>query len=217
MAGIPIVTTAWISTCLKKREIISPDKDHCITALPPKEEVYSTNFQATPSNIDTKKRDFSTAVYGVPTLAAFRSHLMFENVSVFLCGSSWKTKTTLTKDIQLLLKEGGASMLTSASQATKFIKEEISVSIENATYPPVIAVLLCDDSESDAGCGITQNLAKEVRRFFKDNESSRTHIRIVNSKWVFDSISCAEALECDHYAPSSPLASSLWQEQTTRT
>jgi len=211
LAGIPIVDAAWCKACLTSKQVMTPEGDHCVTSLPTSLPFYMENFHL--STGIGKKRDFSTAVYGVPSLAACRHSepssrpsLLFQNVSVYICGLDWKNATTKTKDVQLLLREGGGTVLTSATQATKIVKEEVAMTSNQV-------VILCDESLTDSASGISSSLARAIRQIY-ESQNKHDHpapVLTVNSKWLFDSISCAKILESDRYKPDSPVATSLWR------
>ena len=200
---IPIVDVSWCESCLLSKQIIGPTSDHCITSLPTRSSFFMENL-ILGTGID-KKRDFSTAVYGVPSLVASRPFLLFQNVSVFICGTEWKKSATKLKDVQLLLREGGGVVLTSASQAVKVVNEELELASNKKV------VLLCDDSSTDSMSGISAPLAKAIRGLYDRSSKQDTPVLTVNSKWLFDSISCAKILECDRFQPCCPVAISLWR------
>jgi len=155
------------------------------------------------------KRDFSTAFYGVSSLVASRPSLLFQNTFVYICGSEWKKSTTMLKDVQLLLREGGGTILTSAAQTIKILREELDCASSSGKK----VILLCDDSSDSKYSGISAPLAKSIRHLFNGNLKSYAHAPVlaVNSKWLFDSISCAKLLECDHFQPTNPLAKAMWK------
>ncbi len=203
---IPIVDVAWCKSCLDKKKLIPPASHHCVTSLPTKNQCFM-DMDNLDIGIDLdQKRDFSTAMYGVPSLVAARPSLLFDNVSVFICGSEWKKSPTKLKDVQLLLREAGGTVLTAASQATKMVNGEL----ESEANDKII--FLCDQSSTDSKSGITAALAKSIReRYGKGCNQDGRMILIVNSNWLFDSISCAKQLDSTPFQPCSPLAISLWR------
>jgi hypothetical protein len=205
LAGIPIVDKSWCDACVDSKELLL-ESGHIVTSLPTKIPLFMRNMSDIKSIYD-KPRDLSTATFGIPSLAICRRSgqevLLFQNVYVFLAGNVWKHDTTKSKDIQLLVKEGGGSILTSASQSTKMVKEEIPGSEKQV-------VILCDDSNTDSASGITKALARAVSDLY-DRPIDRTPVFIVNSKWLFDSISCAKCLETEEYAPEHLIGISLWR------
>lgn len=205
LVGIPIVDVSWCKHIISTNKIIAPVCDQCITSLPTKLPHFMQN--CTLDSGLNKKRDFDTATYGVPSLVASRPSLLFDNTTIFLCGKDWKTSTTKSKDVQLLVRDGGGVVLTSATQTIKGVEEASETSSSHRI------VLLCDDSSQNAGNGISSPLAKVIRRFYdhKTDEKRVPPVIIVNSAWIFDSISCAALLEANRFRPCSPLASSLWE------
>ena len=209
LAYIPIVDVSWCKSCLDKKKLIPPASHQCVTSLPTKNTCFmDMDNMYTDASLD-EKRDFSTAIYGVPSLVAARPSLLFDNVSVFICGSEWKKSPTKLKDVQLLLREAGGTVLTSASQAAKMVNGEL----ESEANDKII--LLCDRSSTDSKSGITAALEKSIReRHGKGYNQDGRAILIVNSNWLFDSISCAKQLDSTPFQPCSPLAVSLWRLST---
>ena len=207
--GVPIVDVSWCEACLASKEIVAPNANHSITSLPTREAFYMNNWKMC-NGIDAK-REFSTAAYGVSSLAVCH-HLgsgqnpvkLFQNTSVFLCGSGWKDNATKAKDVQLLMNEGGGRVLMSATQAIQTIKD-VSTGENNKI------ILLCDDSLPNSTNGISSALARAVRQIYDVTYDRHKPVLTVNPNWLFDSISCAKILEGDRYEPKSPLANSLWR------
>ena len=56
---------------------------------------------------------------------------IFLHLHACLCGSDWKIKTTMAKDVQLLLREVGASMLSSGAKAAKFNRGELEILLQH--------------------------------------------------------------------------------------
>lgn len=215
LSSIPIVSLEWVKNCISERIVLPLTVDISVTALPTKLECLMSEPELVTLS-DT--RDSQTASLGVLALALLHqgvdepnqqasSHRLFSNTSVLLCGTSWKSSTTKTKDVQLLLREGGADIIPSASQAVKYIEEDL-VEIDSATKR---LVLLCDESESNATDGITSNLKDAVHNCLASNSRQmQPRVFVVNMNWLFDSISCASCLDPRLYEPSSPNAGSLW-------
>ena len=75
------------------------------------------------------------------------------------------------RDVQILLREAGSTLLTSGAQAVKRMKEIGSLEggdgdgdsggrDEDGT---AMVVFLCNNSKTDNGCGITNNVTKAAR------------------------------------------------------
>lgn len=204
LTGIPIVDASWCQACLDAKEIVL-EADNCVTSLPTKVESYMKNSNIMASY--DKPRDFSTASYGVLSLALCvhssqrQPLLLFQNMKVFLAGEGWHKETTKAKDVQLLVKEGGGSLLPSSLDAIKTIKK----------HTKKLVVILCDDSDTDSLSGISSDLACAIReRYHSFDFVSEKPLLVVDSKWLFDSISCAKLLEASNFKPSSPIATSMW-------
>jgi len=204
LAGIPIVGPSWCDACVASKEIVL-ESCHLVTSLPTKIPMFMKNRTDMKSIYD-KPRDVSTSTFGIPSLAVCRRSghevLLFQNQHFFLAGNVWKQETTKSKDVQLLVKEGGGSILTTATHSAKMVKEELLGSEKRV-------VILCDDSNIDSASGITKVLVKAVHDIY-NHPIDRIPVLTVNSKWLFDSISCAKCLEAEEYAPGHPIGLSLW-------
>jgi Reverse gyrase len=204
LTGIPIVDMSWCQACLKAQDIVL-EANNLVTSLPTKIESYMEKSKI--SKFIDRPRDFSTASYGVLALASChhsarsQSLLLFRNIKVFLAGDGWNKETTKSKDVQLLVKEGGGSLIPSALDAIKAIGK----------LAKELIVILCDDSDVDSSSGISSNLAGAIRESYHSRDFAREKpILVVDSKWLFDSISCAKLLEATYFKPSSPIATSMW-------
>lgn len=64
-------------------------------------------------------------------------------------------------------------------------------------------VLLCDECQHNERCGIATGLAKEVKGALEHDSNG---VLIVNSTWLFDSISCGEMALSKPFQPRSARA-----------
>ena len=204
--GIPIIDPSWCQSCIKEDKLLF-DRAHCISSLPTKVPIYSSNV-ANVSEVLELPRDFPTASYGVFAAAASTKPL-FGNQLFYLAGNEWKSNTTMTKDVKLIIVEGGGGILTSVQQVTKAIERDLDD--ERSSI-----VILCDGSQTDSTSGITKPLSKVISNAVKSS-SKASSVTVVNSKWIFDCISCARLLEHDHYPPDSPSAKKMWRLQDEST
>ena len=148
---------------------------------------------------------------------------LLNGVSFFLCGR-WQDNLGKRRDVQILLREAGSTLLTSGAQAVKRMKEIGSLEggdgdsdggDEDGT---AMVVFLCNDSKTDNGCGITNNMTKAARNLMGVTTGvdgaggRRSSFLVVNTDWLFDCISCACILGADDYNPSFPSVRSLWQQ-----
>lgn len=228
LAGIPILTPAWIYACLEKKSLTTPEDHMVIHTLPTKvehlmddtKEEHNGNFPTLPS-----------ARFGVTTFTAryqkytslngqlINPPSLLNNVSFLLCGK-WQSNLGKRRDVQILLREGGSTLLTSGTQAVKKMKDTTAC-LENEEDDGCTIVFLCNDSTTDNGCGITNNVKKAARNLCaawtdqgKDEEWRKGHplpFLVVNTDWLFDCISCARILGVKDYEPSFPSAKYLWQ------
>lgn len=214
LAGCPIVSPKWLRYCLDGKCISLPQNSMFIHTLPAKIGVYNVKPQSS--------RPPQSAHMGVMRIAAQhqicknegkrRLPPLLHDVTVMLCGN-WKSNSGRTSDVQLLLREAGATMCTSVSQALQKLAEiKKSCAIEAGFVDSL--VFLCDDSVGNNF--IQRNLASSIRDFLqqfegKDDVKRHLPVIVVNLMWLFDSISCATVLDADHFEPTNPNAKSLWQ------
>jgi len=217
LAGVPILNSQWVSSCLENKCIMPIEEKFCIRTLPTKVEHFMNNFKH--QQLDNNARmNITTAHYGVLQLSAHHEsavvrkeslYYLFKNVSVYLCGNGWKKSAAKAKDVNLILRESGATILNSLANVTKLLKKDIGMQDS-----PRILVLLCDGTINSVSTGFTSNIAeliKETKRNAK-KDNRKCPVLIVNSNWIFDSISCCTILGTDHYEPSGSLVRSLWQD-----
>lgn len=204
--GIPIIDPSWCQSCIKEDKLLF-DRAHCVSSLPTKVPLYTSNVENVSEVLDLP-RDFPTASYGVFAAAASTKPL-FGNELFYLAGNEWKSNTTMTKDVKLLIVEGGGGILTSVQQVTKAIERDLDDQRSSI-------VILCDGSQTDSTSGMTKPLSKVISNAMKSG-SKISSVTVVNSKWIFDCISCARLLEHDHYPPDSPSAKKMWRLQDEST
>lgn len=206
LAGLPIITPKWASHCIEHERIMSPENSMYIQTLPTKERHFM-KIQST----DNSVRD-CTAHGGVLAFGALHEHAaskkeasysLLEGLSVNLCGG-WKKTSSKTKDILLLLKEGGATVLSSPNDVMK----TLSKGTENDRST---LVLLCDSPINSICSTFPKNLKESIEGAITEKQTNRT-ILIVNASWIFDCISCARILGAKHYKPEGSLIKSLWEK-----
>jgi len=127
---------------------------------------------------------------------------LLSNVRVLLCGHYNSAEGSPRKaDIQALLRESGATIMTSVGGAMNKLKK---VGEDDASK----IVLLCDECQHNDRCGISTGLAKEVKAAL---ERDGHGVLIINSTWLFDSISCGEMAPPNPFKPRSARARDLWK------
>lgn len=172
LAGIPIVTCEWIQHCLLKSKVRQPTSSVYIRTLP-----------STSGNYD----------HGVALLAAFRQKsklapFPFKHCQIYLSGIS----DHMEKDINILLREGGAVVLPSTSALTKVLRL-------NSEPCRQKVVVVCDGI-------LPSNMASKFRGLFDTK-----NVFFVNSSWVFDSISAGKMLPSINHPPPHISARQLWE------
>ena len=141
LAGVQMVTPAWISECLTCERIILPSVTSVIRSLP------------------TTAAESNATSFGVAKLAAAKlgndNNQLFRDVNVFLC-SSFESKQG--RDISTLLRAGSAGILSNVASVKKCLshaqkvvclcgsksKTKISQAMEEAIRAHSDRVLVCD-------------------------------------------------------------------------
>jgi hypothetical protein len=175
LAGIPIVSPAWVQSVFKSNKV-NPALE-LARSLPAKTDAVA------------KSR---LADFGVARLAAaltLGTALPLQDYSIFLCGNFADSR----KDLHLLAKEAGATILGSLSDAVQ-------------TLGKSRVVLLCSDIPSDTT--LPAALAKQTKLALENDPSS---VLVVDVQWISESITCARALPADSFCPVSEVAKELWE------
>lgn len=186
--GVPIVSASWLEACRKaSNQFVLPDSSMYVRSLP------------------TKSNVASNAEFGVAKLAVTwaRSrekgsmldarYTPFQGVYIYLCGFSCKHES----EFSALARHGGAKEVIT-KPLSALAKLKAMQSSENSKY-----VVLCNDTNSL----ISDALEKEIR----SNHATKD-IMVVNSFWLFDSISCAEPLPPTSFKPHGcKVAKELWK------
>ena len=142
LAGIPIVSAAWVHACVEQNTAVLPTADMIARSLPTKTDAIISSGEAN---------------FGVARLAAQlaqKSPLPLHNHSIFFCGAFAANRR---KDLQILAREAGAKILSDAAAVS-------------AKLGKTRVVLLC--SEVPTGTIIPAPLAKEVRTALQTDTSS---------------------------------------------
>ena len=100
--------------------------------------------------------------------------------------------------------ESGAELLSNPTAAVAKLKQ---LSKEKVTAQTVI--LLCEDANCSSSINvIPTGLGKQAKLTIENNPEI---LSVVNSNWLFDSISCGSALDADNFQPVSSEAQELWR------
>jgi hypothetical protein len=183
LRGIPIVTPSWISACLDAKKVVAPESNHYIRSLPTK-----TKSAEESQNFGVAFRA-ATIDYDIGPDSG--KHAPLCNAFVYLCGFSTKKEG----DFGLLCREAGAKEVTT----NKSVALSKAKNLTNS--PECKFVLLCDNSN----VRISDRLEREIRK-------NKDQVLVVNSHWLFDSISCGMALPSHQaYKPQGEKTAELWQ------
>lgn len=125
--------------------------------------------------------------HGVALLAAFQQRsklapLPLQHCRVFLSGINVHKQ----KDTNVILREAGANVVSNASGLLKLLNAD-SETVSGESQEKI--VLVCDDV-------LPRNVASNLKSL-----QSAQKILIVNSSWVFDSISAGRILSSVDYPP----------------
>lgn len=185
LLGIPIVTPEWLQRCVLEGMAVEPTS--FIRSLPTKASEFEDSGQTR---------------FGVAMLSAAWSSrpngpaLPFRDTFVFLCGAY---TPDLRKYIIELLKEGGAKILPGPSDVSTMLK-----SYANSGRTSSKTVILC----SDGGLSMPKSLETELKATLENREWKKS-VSIVDSTWVFESITCAKALPPISFEPAGK--KDLWE------
>ncbi len=201
--GIPILTPAWMEACMNEGHLVSPTGTMCIRSLPRKQGKRNAERGLKNSN-----EQFGVAKYAAAfnEMELLSTRHVLSGISVLLCARS--AHSGMKKDIKVLLKQAGASILGSESMASR----QLTAISEGALRLPI--VFLCGDSPMDESFGISDALSKQTEQLLKGTSTASVHC--VAFRWLFDSISCAAPMKTSAYEPAAPRARALWKLATTR-
>jgi hypothetical protein len=201
LAGVPIVSPAWISACLDKGKAVVPSPEMYIRTVPAK--------KTDPNINDSLGASLCAArIQQANTLPKCNLELPLSSAHVLLCGQYYSAEGSPRKaDIQVLLRESGATLLPSAGAAIKKLK----TIGDNDSFK---VVLLCDECQTNERCGISDGLDKEVMAAL---ERDHQRVVVVSSAWLFDSISSGGMISSQLFEPRSPRAKGLWDACNQRT
>ena len=192
LAGVPIVSPGWITSCLNEGKVVMPSADMHVHTVP----VKTVNPLINP---DLEAFLLTARMHQVKEKGMAQ---LLSNVRVLLCGQHNAADGSPRKsDIQSLLQESGATMMTSIGGAMNKLKE---VGDDDADK----ILLLCDECHHNDRCGLSTGLAKEAEAALERDSNG---VLIVNSTWLFDSISCGEMASPKPFQPRSARARDLWK------
>ncbi len=133
------------------------------------------------------------SILGVARMAAqlaLKSPSPLHNYFVFFCGTFAAKQR---KDLQLLAREAGAKVLPTPSA----VLSKLGIAK---------VILLCHDVST--GSVVPSSLVEHVRTTLTKNDSS---VLVVNTQWIFESITCARAVPLNAFPPVNIKAKELWQ------
>ncbi|KAL9181741.1 hypothetical protein ACHAXT_012084 [Thalassiosira profunda] len=151
LAGIPVLTPQWMESCVREGRLVAPSGAMCIRTLPRKQAP-----SASAQGDDEPTEHFGVAKYAAAyQKESLSSSNLLTGVSVMLCGSS--AGSGMVKDLKVLLQQSGASIISSASMASRHLKDMSKGEAGRVVF-------LCDDSVTDKGCGISDALFKQAKK-----------------------------------------------------
>jgi hypothetical protein len=197
LEGVPMVCSSWLQVCRNSGDqFVLPDSSLYVRSLP------------------TKSHVASDAEYGVAKIACKRGqernvsngerYAPFRDAVIYLCGFSCKNEV----DFSALARQGGASEVIT-KPATALARLKVMNSSKNDGCGGKF-IILCSESNAI----ISETFERELQRTCTCSLTSRFGmvVLIVNSSWLFDSISCAEALPPTSFKPyGSKVLRDLWK------
>lgn len=184
LAGIPIVSTSWISACRSQKQAVMPFADMFVRTLPVKKGANS--------------RSKAYADYGVAKIAAQasqRANHTLRSCIIHLLGSFTRPSKA---DVQLLLRESGAIVSLQTSTILATLRNA-----QNTDEQQV--VLMCDDNYTH----VTGALQRQVKATLESQTVES--LIVVNPQWLFDSIISGGPANADEYAPTGKQPRELWE------
>jgi hypothetical protein len=175
LAGIPIVSSAWIKACLSQQQVAMPLDSMWVRSLPMKSQ----------ADNGTAVADFGVAKMAVNQ----RGGYLFEQHTVHLFGHFG---IPAKADVLRLLREAGATVSSQVSLALSRLED-----IDSSNR---YLILLCDD-----GCtGNSDILYRQMKAALQKQRSiaCKGSALVVKPQWLFDSIVCGSVLPGDAYAPT---------------
>ena len=206
LAGIPIVSMEWILSCIEQNTVVNPQSKHCIQTLQTKvsgwmriEKDRSSKAVGGVLHIAAKMRKLQLlAISNKPTL----SFKILRNVVVLTCGVWKRGYGPKLNDVEVLIRDSGGQLVDNVTNFAKLL----SSSKTSKSF-----LIICDESESDEESGITQFLTRHIVNGPGQSKSIINRIRVVNSSFLFDCISCGELLGAEEYPPKSKIGKKLWR------
>ncbi len=208
LAGIPIVTPAWIDECLKESRVVAPAEKLFVNTLPMRRATKVCDDD------ESQEDGIQLASFGVAKYAAqiqraqsegIRAKGLLDGIGVMMCGTWKMIPSPMKKDLKILLHEAGATKITSVSTMSRALSN-----IANGGSEFERVVFLCDDSVSDKSCGISESLLNEAKSAINSGKIRQDVVMAVNFNWLFDCISCAALMPSKMYEPVAPRAKELW-------
>jgi hypothetical protein len=203
LAGIPIVTPEWITHCLTMSKVVPPpiattaSSSMLIHSLPTKTTALPKDDYLFGTILSTARLAQAAGSHALSSSVDTVGHLL-THATVQLCGNFVRPPKS---DILLLLRESGATTMAStmAAAGIKAIPRHCNVGKD--------VVFLCDESNEDSLCGITAPQAKEIEEAIKAYPG---RIKVVNSTWLFDVITCGKDISGVHFPPYSQRCKNPW-------
>lgn len=204
--GIPIIKFEWIIECLQQEKIIIPTSIMYIRTLPTKTILLNENNNS--NNDSNITNDNMITNYGVSYVAAIFNQItnkykpLYDH-SIYLCGYSGQKLNEISS---LLNNAGAKEVITKSLVLIERIKKAMLSGIQQQQQPKSDNnenqinqqqrfILLCNDTNVI----ITSDLVHFITKLFNKRQNNNTtnnyiRISIVNSNWLFDSISCGKGI-----------------------
>lgn len=197
LAGIPIVTPHWIEKCCSEKNIVAPTSEMFIRSLPTKSGDIASEISLTlygTALVAARLQQVETEA--IPKNSAV---LPLKNVNVHLCGTFTRPPKS---DLQLLLRESGATVQSSMAAALKLLQSAAFIRSGKK------AIFMCDEATSNELCGISVAQASQIQLAMEELSPGR--ILVVNSQWLFDVVTCGTPVPSNFYEPASQRCKDLW-------
>ena len=203
LAGMPIVTTQWIDACLSAGKFVMPTKAHCINTVPIKARSDSNE-----PPLCEGENDLAVFKAAASMEMSNKGVNLFGDTNFILVGRWDKNLpgTPPAEDVEALLKRMGGKVIADPKDAATLIYRRKKGCGDTKNIARL--VLLCDDTESDAACGMNGTLHAETQNLIGE---CGTFVQIAHFLWAFDSIVCyRDDLPYNDYPPRAKFLNGLF-------
>ena len=186
LVGIPIVSTDWLRSCENGKRVLQPQ--NYVRSLPTKEMEIENSGDL----------DYSVAKLAASWYTQSKAPVLpFQTIHVYLCGRYSPDKR---KNIQDLLKTGGAKIISKAQEVSSRLKSMVTSNKSSSIASSCRMVILCGDS----GGPLPSSLQRDLKAVLDGEQHwpSPKAVTVVDSQWVIESVACAKPMPSKFFEPA---------------